>query len=185
MTPASCVGDPACLLWNACEDWSFGVGAPGTQERVYRHQVTTCRDRGCFNACDEEAAAIQADQDTLRGTVPPEYQDRVIITERIEQVVSSRRYSPGLFEDDKFDEIRECTVTFQSPTPAAGQGAACGCATLECRSPRCGAEANEVISPAGLAFEAILALDPYVADLPAPVCSSCEPLDAPAAPDPS
>jgi hypothetical protein len=186
VTPATCSSAAACTTFNACEDWSFGVGAPSTRSETFQHQVATCRERGCFNACDEEAANIQATEDTLRAEVPPEFQDQVTIVEEVEALVNSRRYSPGFLEDDKFDEIRTCTLTFEVPTPASGQGIVCGCAAFECRSPACGVDPNQVTSPPGLTLEAVRAQDPNVADTSSPSCSSCEtlPLDGQATPVP-
>ncbi len=187
VTPSMCASTPVCTVWQECQDWTFGSGAPATQVTVYQHQVATCRDRNCFNACTEEAASIDATLAELQAVVPPEYQAQVSIVQQEDVLISSRRYSPGFLEDDKFDEIRECTVTFQYPTPASGRDAVCGCATLGCRSSACGADANELTSPPGLAFDVVRALDPYAADVPAPSCSSCDavPLDPTDGPGPS
>ena len=167
------------MTWKACEDWSFGTGAPVTAVETFQHQVTTCRNRGCFNACDEEATTIDAAQGALREGVPPEYRDLVIVVQQVDTVISSTRYSPGFLEDDKFDEIRQCSVTFEYPTPAFGQGVVCGCEAFECRAAGCGAEPSELTSSAGLTLEAVRAQDPDVADTPAPSCSTCDalPLD--------
>jgi hypothetical protein len=173
VTPATCSSTPACATFNTCEDFSFGAGAPSTRSETFQHQVTTCRDRGCFDACDEEAANIQAAQDALRAEVPPEFQDQVTIIEQVEALVNSRRYSPGFLEDDKFDETRACTVLFEYPIPASGEGVICGCAAFECRSPGCGVDPNPVTSPPGLTLEALRAQDPNVSDTSPPSCSRC------------
>jgi len=183
VTASMCSSAPACSTWRTCEDWSFGVGAPATKVATYQHEVATCRNPGCFSACDEEAASIQAAQDALGEEVPAQYREQVTIAQTEEKVISSRRYSPGFLEDDKFDEIRECTVTFEYPSPASGQAAVCGCAALQCRSLACGVDPNEFTSPVGLAFEAVRAQDPDVADTFAPACSSCDTVALDEAPD--
>jgi hypothetical protein len=172
VTLATCSSTPACATFNTCDDFRFGAEA-STRTETFQHQVETCRDRGCFNACDEEAANIQAALDALRAEVAPEFQDRVTIIEQVEALVSSRRYSPGFLEDDKFDETRACTVIFEHPTPASGQGVICGCEAFECQSPACGADPNPVTSAPGLTLEALRALDPNVADTSPPSCSIC------------
>lgn len=185
VTPEQCASAPVCALWLTCSDWSFGAGEAATQVSVFQHQVATCRDRNCFNACTEQADNIQATLSELTASVPAEYQSQVSIVEQVDQLVSSRRYSPGFLEDDKFDEIRTCTVAFEYPTPASGQAAVCGCETFECRSAGCGTDPTELTSPPGVAFDVVRALDPYVADSPAPTCSSCDAPGASGVSDPS
>jgi hypothetical protein len=155
---------PVCTHWLVCRDWSFGPGAPSTQTETFRHRVTTCRDRGCFDACEEEVESIQAAQEALRDQVPEQYRDEVTIARQAEVGVSSRRYNPGLPEDDRFDEIRECTVTFEYPTPELGQGFVCGCEAFECWSPGCGLEVYELTSPVDLPVEVSRAWSPELAD---------------------
>jgi hypothetical protein len=181
VTPAACSSAPSCAAFRTCADWSFGSGAPSTQTQAFEHRVKTCRSPGCFDACEEQAENIQAAQDALRDSVPPEFRDQVLIVEQVDSRISSDSYSPGLFEDDKFDELRVCTVTFEAPVPASGQGAVCGCATLVCNAPACGADPNEFTSPPGLTFEALLAQDPALADSFTPSCSACD--DLPSAGD--
>jgi len=184
VTPATCSSTPSCAVWNTCEDWSFGSGASSTQTQTFEHRVATCRSRGCFDACEEQAANIQAALDALRETVPPEFRDQVVIAEQVDALISSDSYSPGLFEDDKFDELRACSVTFEAPTPASGQSAVCGCATLVCNAPACGAEPDELTSAPGLTLAELRAQEPGVAESFDISCSDCDGIPNAEAPTP-
>lgn len=183
VTPEACSSTPTCGAWNTCEDWSFGSAGPSTQTLAFEHRVKTCRSRGCFDACEEQAENILAAHEALREAAPEAFRDQVIIAEQVDSRISIDAYSPGLFEDDKYDELRVCTVTFELPSPATGQGAVCGCANEVCHSPACGADPNEFASPPGLTLDELRARDPALADPFAIACSVCDDMpsaDAPA-----
>jgi len=175
VTESTCLDQPSCSTWQTCTDWGFGTAASATEVATFRHRIKTCRSRGCFNACEEEAEAIQAALSSVQDGVPEPFRGQVSVAAQDEYGISVEPYSPGFLEDDKYDVVRECSVTFQYPIPATGQGPVCGCEQSQCTSSACGTS-GEQHSGTGLSLDALKEQAPYLADTPPPACDTCDTL---------
>lgn len=187
VTSSTCLSEPVCRAWKECIDWSHGAGAPALRESSFEHEERCRGSKDCFDGCERVADQIEVELGALQEGVPAEQRARVKVVSQSAAVVAVDEVACSGFrcilEGPRYDVTEECKVTFEYPTPASAQSAACGCAALECASPACGAEPSPRTSPAGLSLDELTSTDEFAADNPAPECSTCDtlPVDSPAA----